>query len=319
MGLTVEEFNLALSNKIEEVFGDLFTVERSSVMKNNNTKRNCLLVRQKELNVSSVIYTDEEYREYCKGATFDNVAKQVISLVERQNKKKSELHGFKNILKDFVEWEKIEDRVFYKIVRFMNNTEYLYDKPYVKHNDLAIVFGILVDNNKATDGVASITVSKQHMANWNINICDLLSAAIRNTPVMFPKLLRNMEDILREAFRDFNPGGIEDNILEEYPMFDTNKPEMYVLSNTIGVNGASAIFYPNCMKDISKELGFKKIVIIPSSIHEVILVEYTSDLEATALKEMIMSVNAEQVPIEEILSDHPYIYDSEADKIFSMK
>ena len=53
------------------------------------------------------------------------------------------------------------------------------------------------------------------------------------------------------------------------------------------------------------------LYIIPSSIHEVILLpDSGKEPDATALKEMIREVNSTQVAPEEILSDNLYYYDA---------
>ena len=89
---------------------------------------------------------------------------------------------------------------------------------------------------------------------------------------------------------------------------------MYVLTNERKVNGATTILYSNKIKEIS-ELHQQDVAIIPSSIHEVILMPVESREEASQLHELVESVNEEHVIREEVLSDNVYIYDRQNEKI----
>lgn len=57
------------------------------------------------------------------------------------------------------------------------------------------------------------------------------------------------------------------------------------------------------------------MIILPSSIHEVLLVVYEEELCMEELKEMVRHVNQTEVAKEEILSDNVYIYSRKTDKI----
>ena len=89
---------------------------------------------------------------------------------------------------------------------------------------------------------------------------------------------------------------------------------MYVLSNSVGINGASALMYPNALKSIADELK-KDLVILPSSIHEVLLIPYENDVDFEDLSNMVTTINQEQVPVEDRLSNHVYYYSRAADQV----
>jgi len=89
---------------------------------------------------------------------------------------------------------------------------------------------------------------------------------------------------------------------------------MYVLSNADKLNGAAAILDSKTMEDISEKLG-GDFIVLPSSIHEVIVLPVNEDMDRQTLEAMVQDVNAGQVAPEERLSDHVYMYDSQAKEL----
>ena len=89
---------------------------------------------------------------------------------------------------------------------------------------------------------------------------------------------------------------------------------MYVLSNSEKLNGAAALLDAKTMEAISEKLG-GDFIVLPSSIHECIVLPVTEDMDRHTLEAMVQDVNAGQVAPEERLSDHVYMYDSQAKEL----
>ncbi len=83
---------------------------------------------------------------------------------------------------------------------------------------------------------------------------------------------------------------------------------MLTLTNKRRYNGAVCIYYPSVLKEVSETLN-SDLIIIPSSIHETIIVPYLGDGDVECCNNMIREVNKQHVAAEEVLSDHAYIYD----------
>ena len=81
-----------------------------------------------------------------------------------------------------------------------------------------------------------------------------------------------------------------------------------VLTTQSMVHGAAAVFIPEVMEQISKKMpeGF---FILPSSIHEVMVLPKTLGASIEALDEMVSSINEMQVDPEDQLSDFAHVYD----------
>ena len=83
--------------------------------------------------------------------------------------------------------------------------------------------------------------------------------------------------------------------------------DMYVLTNESKLNGAACILYENVLYDFAQKLG-ADLYILPSSVHEVILLPKLSMFEKDELVNMVKEVNTEGVAADEVLSDHVYEY-----------
>ena len=83
---------------------------------------------------------------------------------------------------------------------------------------------------------------------------------------------------------------------------------MKVLTNDKRIQGAACVLYPGILEKISEE-SRKNLFVLPSSVHEVILLEDTGEENPEDLKRMIYEVNRTNVAAEEVLSDSLYYYD----------
>ena len=59
----------------------------------------------------------------------------------------------------------------------------------------------------------------------------------------------------------------------------------------------------------------ERLIIIPSSTHEVLLIPCDPETDVLSFNEMVQEVNATQLMPEEVLSDNAYIYDGNEMKI----
>lgn len=81
------------------------------------------------------------------------------------------------------------------------------------------------------------------------------------------------------------------------------------------MNGSIGILCPDLLKNFADEIQ-DDLYIIPSSIHEVLLVPAGETAgNGRELSEMVQEVNRTQVEREETLSDHVYFYSRETDRI----
>ena len=83
---------------------------------------------------------------------------------------------------------------------------------------------------------------------------------------------------------------------------------MYVISNHNKYLGAVSVLDQGMLDDFAGELGVG-FYVIPSSIHEMILVPETESLQWKDMRLLLAQINGEEDNIQEYLSDQIYYYD----------
>ena len=165
------------------------------------------------------------------------------------------------------------------------------DRVYRPFFDLRIIYQIAA--GACSLGKVSIPIRENLLRLWNVTEPELFALAQKNTPRLYPSSLASMSDVL----------GVEDCGLK-----------MFVLTNTEGFYGASAILYPGTLLDASRILN-GDFWILPSSVHEVILVSSQISCTAAFLESMVCSVNAQHVAEQDVLGEHVYYYDSRTQRL----
>jgi hypothetical protein len=204
-----------------------------------------------------------------------------------------------------------KERICYKLVNADRNRELLADAPHIiVCDDLAVLFYILVSNDG--EGTATITVRNNMTDLWGVEEDELFKIALLNTQRLFRGSVMSMASVMMDLLSD----RMDDEYSSEF--FDMVVSEdmvpMYVCSNSQKVNGAGVILYKDLLKQFAEKTG-SDFYILPSSIHETLLVPVSDQMEVEALRSMVREVNATQVAPEEVLSDNVYIYRREDDKI----
>lgn len=97
------------------------------------------------------------------------------------------------------------------------------------------------------------------------------------------------------------------NALLDFEVLDFSFGTSFILhavTNKRKINGAACIFFPSVLEQVRKKLGYD-FYIIPSSIHEILLIEKNLT-EAEECEKLIRKVNQETVAEDEILSYNLY-------------
>ena len=89
---------------------------------------------------------------------------------------------------------------------------------------------------------------------------------------------------------------------------------MFVLTNDTKVNGAAAILNDDIRQEIAEKVG--DFYMLPSSIHETLIIPKDAGMEFKELEQMVQEVNQTQVALGERLSDHVYEYDAKEHELF---
>ncbi len=302
IGSFAEQVRFHVGNELDS--GHDIMIQR--VGKNNGVCYTGLQITENAVNISPVIYIDRYYGLYEKGEeTIESTAAFVMDTYNRERS-----GGIMQAdMRKFLSYDNVRENVVYKLINTEKNRELLEDIPHMEIMDLSIVFQCMISQKEL--GTASILIHNVHMKLWDVTAGELYEAAEKNTPELMPYEIKNMADVLCEIIETENPEEFDD---EDYRAELPESVPMYVLSNRNRVEGAACMLYPNLIRDLTDAIG-SSLYIIPSSVHELLLLPTEHDMEGAEIKLMIREINDTQVSEEEILSYSLYYYDREEGKI----
>lgn len=266
------------------------TVQIHTALKNNGTERIGLTIAQPHTNISPTIYLEEYYLQYQNGRDIDDI---IHSIVKLYHEVKFEHDWDVEQLQNF---SLIKSKIAFKLIHREKNQNLLETIPHIPYLDLAIVFFLLIETTE--HGTGTILISEEMLTYWKISLEELHQIALGNTPKLLPVDFKPMRTVICELIGE-SPS--EDDWEESY---------MYVLSNQYRHFGAGCILYDRVLEDIGNQLN-EDFYILPSSIHEVIILPISHNLNQEDLNEMIVEINETQVSKEDILSNHAYYYSRE--------
>lgn len=194
----------------------------------------------------------------------------------------------------FEDFETVKRNLAFRLIGQEKNRELLRNIPHVDFLDLAVIFEVYL----GLDGknAYSMVITNEDMNVWNMDAEELYRTAKANAPIVKPASLRGLKEALGVRYAE-----------GEREMF-------YVLTNEPAAYGAAAMLYEGELRKASDQLG-GDLVILPSSIHEVLLAPWISKTDSRAMKEIVRRVNKTEVPDEEQLSDQVYRYIRSEDRI----
>lgn len=270
--------------------GPNVTITKEAIRKNNSVILDAFIIHLPACASSPVVYLMPLYQNYKNGSTIE----QLASIVAARLKKEAPLSG--DLIESARSFDKARNRIVYRLISQKNNEALLKDVPWIPFLDLAIVFYLHL--GVRDDKQISSVIHNRLAKSWNISTAELYRLAEQNTPKLCPCSISLLEHLLL---------GLDPDISEDMLFHDTGLPPLYVLTNKTGINGAACILYQDIIKDFAERIG-SDLIILPSSIHEVLLFPDSHDQEYIYFRDMIQNVNAEDVAEEDILSDELYLY-----------
>ncbi len=269
-----------------------------TVLKNNDRAMDGLVISEPGQNLSPTIYLNGFYRRMEEeNASFSDVMDDVVMLY-RNNRPAKELDAA-----FFLEYKNVKPRIIYKLVSRSRNEKLLAEVPHMEYQDLAVVFQYYLDEKSMQS--ATVLVRNEHCKMWKVDVEELWQVACENTPKLLPYIVSPMYDVLAQMM------GVP---VDSELLADIAELPLYVTSNKQRMNGAAVMMYPKMLAEFA-DCVHADVCIIPSSIHELILIPMVPGMEFGDLGELIEMVNTTEVPPEEVLSDHPYFYRRESGEI----
>ena len=287
------EFLENVRKEVESRYDSNVSVTLNHVMKNNGTELDGITIMEKDKNIAPTIYINSFYDRYREGVSLKAVVSEIIRIY---NQNKNSI----NINADYFEnYENVRKTIVYKLVNYQKNKKLLEDVPYKIVLDLAVVFYCLIEQRKGVSATALI--HNEHLRIWNVTEDEIYNDALKNTPVLLAGSIVPMSKILSEI-AGTAPVDNDEKVCEY-----TGEDILYVLTNSSRVNGAACILYDNLLKKFANDVH-SDLYILPSSVHEVIIVPKKNAFDKSELADMVREVNEQGVSQDEILSDNVYEY-----------
>ena len=139
----------------------------------------------------------------------------------------------------------------------------------------------------------------------------LFQAAMNNTKNILPPEMQSMKKILGDNL--LARGIPEEEVNNIINGGQPEMPEMWIITNNKGINGAASILYDEILQQAAERMN-DDLYLLPASIHDCIAMP-ARGIDPNSLSEMVYSVNVMEVDVGERLSNNVYYYDKDMRKL----
>ncbi len=295
-----ETFKETILQQLSEDIPDPKHITIRKVYRNNGESLDGLVILENGVNIGPTLYLNYYFQMLEGGDSFASIYRRIFTSYTRNKTTEHIDVGF------FTDFDRVRGRIVPKLIHGEKNKGLLEKEiPHIPFLDLALVFCCLFPVDPEI-GNATILVDQSHLTLWKKATEDLFPLAMENAGTLLAPKLQSMDQMLA--------GMLTEEEGTENPFPTNPRLPMYVLTNEEGFFGAACMAYDGLMRSYAEQFqsGF---YILPSSIHELILIPAEGTDRLEEFSEMVREVNETQVAPEDILSDHAYYYSPEEDTI----
>ena len=243
------------------------------------------------------------YDAYDEGMSVEETVSRAVDLITQGFEEKPDIN-----LDELSDYSVMKGKLAMEVVSAETNKEMLETIPHKMMEDMAVVYRFVLNSDE--DGRSSILVTNKMIENFGITAEELHADAMENAPQLKPVEIKGMSEVLAELM------GVEQAEMMGVGPVAPEDEQMYVATVPDKVHGAGVLAYENFM-DMAAERAGGDFFILPSSLHEVLIVPDNGNVKLEDLENMVKEVNATQVAPQDKLTDSVYHYDSK-EKIFEL-
>ena len=273
---------------LEDISLKLTTVDSPDGM----TER--LMVSVGESKMSMAFRLKEIYRDVENGEDIDHAVFKIVNTIEDNiSVVKTKEADVKSFVTDY---DKVKDHTYLRMIP--GDSPVLKDTPHRKIEDMALVVNIHLENFSDENGRSVVVVSKPLMDMYGIDEAQLFSDAEKNSLANEPMVFTPLGEMIKNLIQAENlPTPEEAGIIT------------YIATNKSGFQGAAIAGYPDFCKKAAETIG-GSFYMLPSSVHEFILIKDDGTPKAKDLNKMVKNVNETVLEARDFLSDQCYHYDA---------
>lgn len=196
--------------------------------------------------------------------------------------------------------ENAEKSISFSLINKDKNKELLEQCPYKEVHDMAAIPRWHISDE------ASFVVNNNIMQMLRMTKEEILDIAQKNTESA-DYTCKRMDDVIRDIMLN---DGVNEELIDE--VLSMGASPLNIISNRQMLDGSCAILSDSFMQKASELIGTDELYLLPSSRHEMLVINAHSVTDSSSLKDMVMDVNSNPniIQNEDFLSDSIYKYDA---------
>lgn len=305
--MTIQDFVIEAERAVTDHFrksgrADIRVKYTETLKANDNRVHGLMLIPEGDIAGRS-IYVDDLFYRHEAGEPIRSLLDEIVDRCE--NGLLAEGPPVTAALE--LDFERVRTRLTVRLLGVRNNISYMAERPYIDvGNGLALIAVINSEDSALSEWVVAVT---NELMREEIR-CDretLLTEALKNTMEIEPPLLMSLEEHMYSNLAGTMQA--PDYLTREIDPEQLHRP--FVLTNASSFQGSAVLFYPGVMERIAQAFGCGYYV-LPSSIHELIILPDVTEPDVNGLKETVVEANLTVISREDLLSWDVLHYDPEA-------
>lgn len=305
-----KNFKNFIIDALNESLSEEYTFLWEKVRRNNAVMDDALCIKRYDSDLAPAIYLDDYFNLYESGeASLDEIFEQIFSIATE-----NDLDFDCSMIADF---NKVKNLIHPRLFGLEGNEEFLKTLPYTSvYGCFAVTYVIKLE----FDGQAACLLITNKLFNkYGITVDKLHKLALAN---MEPCKIISLTDYFIDLYeqRISSLSSYEYFTLQQlYACKEAHTEEpMYMITNHAILYGANQILDKNVLKQAENYAG-KNYYILPSSVHECLVVPSFLECDPDSLRNMVRDVNSTAVPACEVLSNSVLQYDSSTGEVHVVK
>lgn len=291
--LSYEGFRSVILSQMEKRFdgdSDISEVYIRETVKNNDKVRDTLIVHSERNRCMPCLHIDDLYNMYeTENVSIDSMVDSISEFFYSYSQGQQAVPGgLKDMILDF---DCMGSLIECRLVNGETNRHRLKGMPHKRIGEFALTYQ--ARTGEARHGYYMMQIDERLMKEWGVDEEELHETAVRNMDLEHNFVFRHMDELMGMSLGS----------------------NMFVLTSRSKINGATVIISEEVRRKVSSYMG-GDYYILPSSIHELIIIATDRAPSPECLADMVREVNrTKYVSPEEFLSDNVYEYIAEMDVI----
>lgn len=290
--MNLEQFTEIIINKLQEHFGDCVNVYSEDVLKYGGVSYKGLSIQDGEQKPKPIFNMNEYFARFKQGRfSTDECVSDILEILDQHQ----QMNKIEVVAENLTQWEKVKEDIYPVLISVKENEELLQSLVNSEMLDLAVIY--VIRTPIGGNDTATVKINHSLFKHYRISKDELHECALKNLEKEEYGFF-DMEDIAMCLF-------CESEIESYRPVSKLESNKIYLFRNKSALYGAAGILNKELVRE--KMGKSRNCYVIPSSIHELLFIPVSSELNKKEINEMIQEVN-KTIDVQERLSDHCYYY-----------